>query len=225
MSELYKLKYEVVAILQANIIKGLEAFGLQISSTPGDGGWVCMESDQPSFRSSENAILFWLEGSERIGWQSNYTEYKFDSGKFEDIEAYIEQQEWRIKIIKSRTVQPITEDSIPIMPDDIANMLQAWFNRLGCNEFRKHNMANLFVQSKDITMYKDKSDVSQWVCEFPLKLQVIKQFQTELEPATPQLGQLVPIQGVEKTQRQGQREGLFSRVVKKVKSILFTIRH
>jgi hypothetical protein len=62
-------------------------------------------------------------------------------------------------------------------------------------EFRKHNMANLFIQMKDVRTYKDKSDVNQWTTEFPLKLQVVKQFETEIDSATPKYGGAVPIEG------------------------------
>ena len=193
MSEQFKLKYEVVAILRENILKGLAAFGLQISDTPGDGGWICMESDQPSFRNADNAILFFMEHAERIGWQGWRDEYNRDSKKFDTTEYFIEQQIWKIKVICKRTTEPITDENIPLTTEDVAGMMVAWFNRLGCQEFRKHGMANLFVQAKEMKTYQGKSEVSQWVTEFPLKLQVVKQFVTETDAAEVKYGGAVPV--------------------------------
>ena len=195
MSEKFKLKYEVVAILRDNILKGLESFGIPISESPNDGGWICMEADQPSFRNADNAILFWMEKAERLGLQSDRNLYNRETGKFDVVDYFIEQQLWKIKVISKRTTAPITENNIPLTTEDVTCMLIGWFNRLGCEEFRKHNMANLFVQSKDIRTYKDKSDVNQWTTEFPLKLQVIKQFETELDTATPVYGGTIPLEG------------------------------
>ena len=195
MSEKFKLKYEVVAILKANIEKGLESFGMHISSSPGDGGWICMESDQPSFRNVDNAILFFKEGTERIGLQSDRRIFNKDTGLFDVMDYWIEQQTWKIRIICKRTTEPVTDDNIPLMTDDVASMLIGWFNRLGCAEFREHDMANLYIQMKDVKTYEGKSEVPQWVTEFPIKIQVIKQFETEIEPAKPVYGGSFPIEG------------------------------
>ena len=195
MSELYKLKYEVVAILKANIIKGMEAFGLPITEKPGDNGWIVMESDQPALRNADNAVLFNLEHVERIGWQGEHRLYNKETGKYDVIDCFIEQQTWKIRVLCKRSTKPITDDDIPVVASDVTGMLIAWFNRLGAMEFRKHNMANLFVQMKDVRTYKDKSDVNQWTTEFPLKLQVVKQFETEMDTAEPVYGGGVPIEG------------------------------
>ena len=185
MSEQLKLKSEVVAILRDNIIKGLEAFGIPVSENPGDGGWVVMEGDQPAFVNLNNAVVFYLEIVDRIGWQGNMLEFKMEKDKFDETDYWIEQQTWQIKTIYKRSTEPITDENIPIQAEDVTGMLIGWFNRLGANEFRKHNMANLFVQQKDVKSYKGKSDVSQWTTEFPLKIQVVKQFVTEIGTAVP----------------------------------------
>lgn len=193
MSEKFKLKYEVVAILRDTIIKGLEAFGIPISETPGDGGWVCMESDQPSFRNADNAVLFWHEKSERIGWQGHNRKYDAETELMEVVDYFIEQQIWRIKVLCKRTTEEITEESLPLTAEDVTSMLVGWFNRMGCAEFRKHNMANLFIQMKDVRTYNDKSDVSQKVAEFPIKLQVVKQFESDGEAALPKYAGTVKV--------------------------------
>ena len=75
MSEKFKFKYEVAAILKENIILGMESFGLPVGDVPGDGVWTCFESDQSAFRNADNAVLFWHERSERIGWQGDRRAY------------------------------------------------------------------------------------------------------------------------------------------------------
>lgn len=220
MSEMFKLKYEVVAILRDNIIKGLESFGLPMSETPGDDGWICMESDQPSFRNADNAILFYMEKAERLGLQSDRSIYNPETDKFDVIDYFIEQQVWKIKVVCKRSTKPITEDNIPMTTEDVTALLIGWFNRLGCEEFRKHNMANLFVQTKDVHTYKDKSDVNQTTTEFPLKLQVIKQFETELDTATPKFGGLVGIGSEPNTEETERKSTILSRVATKVKNLL-----
>ena len=195
MSEKFKLKYEVAAILRDNIVKGLTSFGVQIANSPGEPGWVVMESDQPSFRNADYAVLFFLEHSERIGWQGQKTVYNHETERFDEIEYFIDQQIWKIRVLGKRSTTGISPEAIPIMPSDIVGMLIAWFNRKGCIEFRKHHMANLFIQRKDVQSYKDKSDVNQWTVEFPLKLQVIKQFETEVDWASVQYGGAIGIHG------------------------------
>ena len=195
MSELYKLRYEVVAILKANIIKGMEAFGLPVTEKPGDHGWIVMESDQPALRNADNAVLFNLARVERVGWQGEHRQFNKETGKYDVIDCFIEQQTWKIRVLCKRSTKPITDEDIPVVASDVTGMLIAWFNRLGAMEFRKHNMANLFVQMKDVRTYKDKSAVNQWTTEFPLKLQVVKQFETEIDTADPVYGGGIPIEG------------------------------
>lgn len=236
MSEKFKLKYEVVAILKDVIQKGMEAFGLPISTSPSDGGWLCMESDQPAFRNADKAILFFLEKTERIGVQSDRRLYNSETKQFDVVDYWIEQQIWKIRIISNRTTEPITDDNIPLMTDDVASMLVGWFNRLGCAEFRKHNMANLFVQMKDLQTYDGKSEVPQWVTEFPLKIQVVKQFETEIGTAEPVMGGFVPIEGKAddgdgwRDAENGKpkvynRGGFFGRLLNRMSRGLFTNRH
>lgn len=195
MSEQLKLKYEVAAILRDNIVKGLESFGVPVSENPNDGGWVVMEGDQPAFVNLNNAVIFYLENVERVGWQGWREKYDKETEKFRVSDYWIEQQTWQIKTICKRTTEPITEGNIPLTAEDVTGFLIGWFNRIGCQEFRKHDMANLIVRQKDVKSYKGKSDVSQWTTEFPLKLQVIKQFDTETESATPQYGGAIGVKG------------------------------
>lgn len=222
MSEKYKLKYEVIAILKENIQKGLESFGLPITQKPGDSGWLVMESDQPRYQGADNAVLFYLERTERVGWQGDRRFYNRETQNYDVVDYFIEQQHWKIKVICKRTTEKITEDNLPVVAEDVTGMLIAWFNRLGCIEFRKHNMANLFIQMKDVRVYKDRSDVPQWTTEFPLKLQVVKQFETDMDTAMPQMGGLVGIEGSNSRDSSGRRDanvGILRRMVRRIKGI------
>lgn len=198
MSEGYKLKYEVLKILRDNIVKGLESFGLPIGKTQGDGGWRVFEADQPAFRNLDQCVAVWMEGMERVGWQGNRSSYNKETDKFDTYDTFIEQQEWRVRVIYKRNTDEITAQAMPLTSSDVAAMLISWFNRLGCEEFRKHNCANLYIQMKDLQVYKAASDVSQWVSEFPLFLQVPKTFTTEVEPATPKYEGLIGVPIVNK---------------------------
>ena len=195
MSEAYKTKSEVLRLVRANILKGLEAFGMPISAAPGDDGWQCMESEQPSFRNLDKVVLINLENSERVGWQGPQREYNDDSGKIDVFDNFIEQQNWRVKVLCRRTTEPIEDGSAVYSETDVAGMLIAWFNRLGCLEFRKNNMGNLFIKQGDLKVYKDPSDKSQWAAEFLLKLQVPKTFVTEVETTTVEYAGMVGVRG------------------------------
>lgn len=194
MSEKFKLKYEVIAILRDNIIMGMNAFGLPISESPGDGGWIVMESDQPSLRNVDKTVIFWHEHSERVTYGRSGG-FNAETDKFDDSDVFIEQQHWKIKVLRRRSTKPVTDDDIPITTEDVAGMLAAWFNRHGCMEFRKHFMSNLFVQLKDLKTYKDPSDVNQWATEFTLKLNVRKEFSMEVDRAEVECRGMIPITG------------------------------
>lgn len=184
MSERYKLKYEVLAILRENIVTGMTSFGLPISSRPGDGGWIVMESEQHSIRNADKAVLIWMEKAERVGWQGHKDgPYNEEKRVFESTDFFIEQQTWKIKVLCPQKTTPVTSENIPICTEDVAGMLIAWFSRPGCYRFHEHGITNLFVLSKDIKTYKDKSDVPQWVTEFPLKLHVTKEFTYDIPAA------------------------------------------
>lgn len=177
MSEKFKLKYEVVSILRENIIAGMTSFGLPVSESPGDGGWIVMESDQPSIRNADKAVLFWMEKIERL-WGIGHKIIGYDepSNTFNSKETFKEQQIWKIRIISSRNTKPVTDEEIPICTEDVSSMLTGWFNHLGREYFAYYGMTNLFIMAKDINTYKDKSDVNQWVTEFPLKIMLQKDF-------------------------------------------------
>lgn len=183
MSELYKLKYEVVSILKENIVKGLEAFGVEVSESPGGEGWIVMESDQPSFRNIDKGVLFWQEKVDRIGIQADRRKWNTETEQMDVIEYFIEMQIWKIKVLYRSTTEAIEDDSVPVVGEDIVSFLIGWFNRQGCIEFRKHNMANLYIQHKDVHTYKDPSDASQWTADFDIKIQVVKQFETSVDTA------------------------------------------
>lgn len=221
MSEKFKLKYEVIAILRDNIIMGMTAFGLPISESPGDGGWVVMESEQPSLRNVDKAIIFWHEHSERVTYgRSGGFNTAID--KFDNTDVFIEQQHWKIKVLRRRSTKPVTDEDIPITTEDVAGMLSAWFNRHGCMEFRKHYMSNLFVQLKDLKTYKDPSDVNQWATEFTLKLNVRKEFTMEIDKAIVECKGAIPITGYG---RRGKRKGDFAIGNGAVNAVSLSFRH
>lgn len=191
MSESFKFKYEVIKMLRDNILAGLASFGLPILSDTEKDGWGCVESEQQSFKHENKVVAFFLENVERIGWQGGRDEYDKERKVYNQIQQWIEQQTWKIRVILRRTTEPVTAETVTT--NDVAAMLIAWFNRLGCAEFRKHYCSNLFVQMKDLRTYKGTSDASQWVSEFPLKLLVPKAFAAEMPSAIPELRGIIGI--------------------------------
>ena len=181
MSETYKTKFEVLKILRDNIFAGLESFGLPTKNTDEGNGWDCVEAEQPSFKNVDKMVAVYLDKIERVGWQGVHQEYNEETQRFEETDHWIEQQTWMIRVFKRMKTDPPSSDTLT--STDVCGMLIAWFNRLGCAEFRKHYCANLFVQMKDLKTYKGPSDVSQWTSQFPLKLQVPKLFTTSIPSA------------------------------------------
>lgn len=183
MSESLKTKYEVLKIIRDNILKGLEELNV--------AGWQCMEANQQSYKNFDKVILLTHSKNERIGWQSPRHRYNKNTLKFDDYETWIEQQEWEIKVLLKRNVDPVTADTLTT--EDIASMLTGWLNGPGVAFFRQFNCANLFLKMSDITPYKDNSDVFQYGTKFILKLQVIKTAHFELDSATPKFEDFVPV--------------------------------
>lgn len=181
MSAGFKFKYEIINIIRDNIFKGLSSFGLPLKSKENPTGWDCMESDQQSFVNIDRTVCISLQKVERVGWQSARRIYDESEDSIKESDHWLEQQTWEIKIILKRSIEPASASTITTF--DVSTMLVSWFNRLGCNEFRKHNCSNLFIQTKDIKVYKDTSDVSQQISSFPLKLHVDKRFTTTIQTA------------------------------------------
>lgn len=194
MSEALKTKYEVLKIIRTNVLMGLSAFGEETVSDKNKGDknlWQCMEANQPSYQNFDKVVLLELRGSNRIGLPSITDKWDREARKTIRISSWIEQQEWIVKVLFNRTTEKKTADTITT--EDVASMLASWFNDLGCAEFRKHNCGCLFVQSKDIKPYLDKSSQQQMGSMFVLKLQIPKSACFEIPDAKVSPGEFVEV--------------------------------
>ena len=84
----------------------------------------------------------------------------------------IEEQHWQIHTILKKSDTPNIEDR---QADDIASVLVSWFNGPGCDELRKHGVANTRIDANQIIVYNDDSGLYQKRAVFTVKLQVPKE--------------------------------------------------
>lgn len=173
MSSENKTRLEVQKILRSNILTALDKLKLE--------GWGVMEFANASFQKADKIILYNLINVDRLSW--NGVEYGINSetGEFERIDEWLEQQMWQISVICKRTDDT---DDADILAEDIANRLIAWFNGLGCDLFRRNGMANLIVDNETVFVYNDNSNLYQKRSVFTVKIQVPKKQKYEQESAT-----------------------------------------
>lgn len=161
MSEECKNRYEIQRILTSCLSAGLDAY------VGSDNGFGIMEFAQASFLNADRIILYNLIRAKRVGWQQVITDA--NTGKRTD--SWIEEQSWQIhSILKSSKNPKITD----ILATDVAEMLVTWFNGLGCNMLRKSGIACLRIDSDQILVYNDDSELYQKRAVFTVKIQVPK---------------------------------------------------
>lgn len=176
MSAKNKSRLEVQKILLDNISDCLKAFGLS--------EWVIMEFANASFQKSDKVILLNNIRNERIGWQGR--RYASDSnGIFGRTEEFIDEQSWQIHVIAKRKAKP--SDTLA---EDVANQLMTWFNGFGLEGLISKGVAPLRVDTENIIVYNDDSDLYQKRAVFTVKLQVPKEVtlnQAEMAAIKPKL--------------------------------------
>lgn len=178
MSVECKNRLEVQTILRANILEGLRQLHKD------EDGWGVMEFANASFQKHDRIILMNLIRAERVGWQS---QRYGGADEFHRTDEWIEQQSWQLHVILKRTND--TEDTA-FLAEDMCQQLIAWFNGPGCDFFRRHGMANLVIDTENILVYNDNSDLYQKRCVFTVKIQVPKELTfgcDELEAVKPDI--------------------------------------
>lgn len=165
MSAENKTRLEVQKILRGIIFKGLEYAGYQVK-TPVVDGWDCIEYGSASIQKMNRVILMNLIGSKRLGWQEvNYA--TIDRG-FKRKDGWNEEQHWQLHIVCKRS------DGIECA-EDVASNLVTWFNGPGCDELRKKGCASTRIDSDNVIVYNDDSDLYQKRVVFTVKIQVPKE--------------------------------------------------
>lgn len=169
MSTENKTRLEVQKILRRVILDGLAYAGYQEKTDLVDG-WECVEYGNPSIQTMDRVVLMNLLRANRLGWQEvNYEQ--IDSG-FKRVDGWNEEQHWQLHIVCKR------KDSIE-MPEDVASNLVTWFNGPGCDELRKNGCASTRVDSDNVIVYNDNSDLYQKRVVFTVKIQVPKELVTD----------------------------------------------
>ena len=181
MSYEAKGKYEVLRIVRASVMEGLEAFGIK--------NFECIEFAQPLLQSADRVVLLKQTGQRRVGWQrASYSDRRDvgDGSERRSVrrEAWIEEQDWELTVVFKRDGAAVTEYTMT--SEDVAFSLVAWFNSLGGIErLRASDCANLFVSPSSVRPYKDDSHVYQNTSTLTVQIQVPKVFEFAQPMATP----------------------------------------
>lgn len=177
MSTANKNRFEVQKIVRDNIIAGLTALGYT--------GWDVMEFANASLQKADKVILMNLIRTIRVGWQSG--RYVQVSNAMKRVEEWIDEQSWQLHIICKRTDTTGVDDAIA---EDVAENLITYLNGPGSESLRKSGVAPLRIDSKNIIVYNDNSDLYQKRCVFTVKIQVPKELTfgcDELEAIKPDI--------------------------------------
>lgn len=178
MSNAYKTRYEVQKIISDCIKKGISLY-IQ------EDGWGVMEFAQASFISANKIVLINPIRVKRLGWQGQ--KYVYNSNGLSRVDEFIEEQHWQIHTILKKSDNPTIEDR---QADDIASVLVSWFNGPGCDELRKHGVANTRIDANQIIVYNDDSELYQKRAVFTVKIQVPKELsipEVEMAAVKPKL--------------------------------------
>lgn len=133
-------------------------------------GWDVMEFANASFQNSSKVILMNYLRSARVGWQSS--KYPTVLGVLKRKESWVEEQTWQIHIVCKRVTSAAVTD---VLAEDMANELITWFNGPGTENLRAAGVAPLRIDSENIIVYNDNSDLYQKRAVFTLKIQVPKE--------------------------------------------------
>lgn len=148
-------------------------------------GWDVMEFANASFQNSSKVILMNYLRSARVGWQANSLQTIDGSLKRKD--EWIDEQTWQIHIVCKRMTSAAVTD---VLAEDMANNLITWFNGPGVENLRASGVAPLRIDSENIIVYNDNSDLYQKRAVFTLKIQVPKELtfgQNEIEAMMPKV--------------------------------------
>jgi len=184
-----KNRLEVQKILRDNIIAGLTALG--------HTGWDVMEFANASMERANKVILMNYLRSTRVGWQGR--RYVQVSNTLKRVEEWIDEQSWQLHIICKRTATTSVNDALA---EDVASNLITYFNGPGSETLRQSGVASLRIDSENIIVYNDNSDLYQKRAVFTLKIQVPKELtmnQDEMTPKTPYVTPNEYKSGVDKT--------------------------
>lgn len=173
MSEANKTRYEIQKILSDAVKDGLTKY---IGASHGFG---VMEFAQASFQKANKIVLLNPVRTRRVGWQSST--YPVISDALKRKEEWIEEQAWQFHVILKKGDSPVITD---MQADDVAQLLIAYFNGVGCDYLRTKGVAPLRVADESIIVYNDDSELYQKRAVFTMKLQVPKELSISQDDMT-----------------------------------------
>ena len=178
MSVQNKNRLEVQKILVDSIKECIRLFA--------DSEWGVMAYADASFQKADKIVLVNLIGTERVGWQSR----KYDSdihNVFRRTDEFIDEQSWQIHTIAKRNNKTTVANTLA---EDMANNLITWFNGFAVDGLRSKGVAPLRIDTENVIVYNDNSDLYQKRAVFTVKLQVPKEVkitQAEMAAIKPKL--------------------------------------
>lgn len=180
MSDDCKTRLRVQEIIRSNILKMLEALGME--------GWGVMEFAQANFMNADKVILINCIRRERVGWQD--TQYLDSVSGLNETDSWLEQQTWQIHTILKRKGDETADD---MLAEDMSSILMTWFNGRGCDMFREYGMANLRIDHDNLLVYNDDSDLYQKRAVFSLKVQVPKKLEFKQDSIEALIPKIKPV--------------------------------
>ena len=177
MSAGNKTRLEVQKILIDSISAGLAYLN--------ETGWGIMEFANASFIKADKIILVNLINARRIGWQA--FSFPMNQQVLGRKDEWIEEQSWQVHTLCKRVDNGAANDA---RAEDVATNLVAWFNGPGCDELRRHGVANIRIDSAQILVYNDNSNLYQKRAVFTVKIQTPKELtasQPDVEATLPKV--------------------------------------
>lgn len=163
MSTKNKSRLEVQNILREATLEGMKALGLD--------RYEVSEFANASLQKADRIVLLNYIRSTRVGWQGRkYINTK--TGSLERVEEWIDEQRWQFHSIAKRNAATKAGD---MLAEDMACMLITWFNGPGAEYLIKQGVAPLRIDTENIIVYNDNSDLYQKRAVFTMKLQVPKE--------------------------------------------------
>lgn len=179
MSEESKTRYEVQKIISDSVKRCISLY------LPDQTGWGVMEFGQASFVSADKIVLLKPLRVRRLGWQGQ--KYITAVAGLKRVDEYIEEQHWQLHVILKKSDNPQIAD---MQADDVAGILVSWFNGPGCDNLRQSGVANTRIDTNQIMVYNDDSELYQKRAVFTVKIQVPKELsipQVEMAAVKPKL--------------------------------------
>lgn len=153
-------EYAVFKRLRDECVTAMEKFGLT--------DFDVRRFAQANLATGDKLVLLNHISNDRVGWQG----FQYAKNGLRTDE-WIDEQTWQISFIKKMrqgdTVETVTAD-------DMCSYAVAWLNGQGMVSLKSDGIALLIIDSNDIMVYNDDSDLYQRRPVLTMKAQIVKKF-------------------------------------------------